>query len=94
MVDELIAEERFISQKLGPELMIYDKVQDLVHVLNETASLIKGLHDRGYGVEQIEVELRKRHSIKPDQEIRGDIINILAELNQKDLIKAAIAIAL
>lgn len=70
----------FSFQSLGPELMIYDKLQDKVHILNETATLILNFHQKGHSPKEIERKLKNYFSIDEKQNISSDISSTLSQI--------------
>ena len=80
--------KRLIAKQLKSELMLYDPVQDAVHVLNATASLIYELCNEGKQPEEIAREMRRRFALSEGEEILKGIQDCLAELQQKGLVAA------
>jgi hypothetical protein len=75
-----------VFQPLGPELMIYDKGHDRVHILNETASLILQLYQAGHTFSDIEFEVRQRYSLNEERSICEDIGHFLDQMEEQKLI--------
>ena len=71
--------DKLVFQPLDAEMMVYDKQQDKVHVLNETANLILSLHQEGHSPAEIELKLKEHFSLGDEQNISQDIS---ATLNQ------------
>ncbi len=76
----------FIFQSLGPEMMVYDKQQDRVHVLNETAALILHLYQEGRRFTEIELKIRQGYSLNEERSISEDISLILNQMEGCGLI--------
>lgn len=70
----------FTFQPLGPELMIYDKLQDKVHILNETATRILNLHRKGHSPKEIETRLKSYFALDEKRNISSDISSALDQI--------------
>lgn len=75
-----------IEKDLGTELMLYDPVQDEVHVLNGTAQLIYRLHNEGKELKEIEQAIRENYHLRENQDLAANIEECLSELRSKGLI--------
>ncbi len=69
-----------VYQKLDSELMVYDKEQDKVHVLNETAALILRLYQEGLSPSEIEPKLEEYYCLGDEQCISRDISSALDQM--------------
>jgi PqqD family protein of HPr-rel-A system len=75
------------EQRVGDDLMVYDPVQQKVHVLNPTAALIFRLSDGQHDLDSLEHELRHGFAISREQDLRSDILAAIESLREKGLLR-------
>lgn len=75
-----------IFQPLDAELMVYDKLADKVHVLNESATIILQSHQKGHSPSEIVLKVKKHFSLGDKQNINKDISSALAQMKSLCLV--------
>ncbi len=75
------------SRQLGAELMLYDQHNDKVHVLNETGALIWSLLDGKTSLQDINHTFTRQFPDTPQDQINGDIKEVIQKLEKEGLIK-------
>ena len=79
---------RHITKEMDPELMLYDTIEDSVHVLNPTARMVYHLYKKGRNPMEMEQEMRKCFQVDAAHDLQGDVTRCLEELRGKQLIDA------
>ncbi len=77
---------KIIANELKSELMLYDTIDDTVHLLNKTARRIYELHRAGNDVAGIEREMRQSFQIGHRQDLRAHVVGCLDDLREKKII--------
>ena len=67
--------------------MVYDPVQQKIHVLNPTAALIFQLSDGQHDVDSLEREVRNSFATSREQDLRSDILAAIDSLREKGLLR-------
>jgi coenzyme PQQ synthesis protein D (PqqD) len=75
------------EQCVGTDLMVYDPVQEKIHVLNPTAALIFRLSDGLHDLASLERELRSGFAVSREQNLRSDILATIKSLREKGLLQ-------
>ncbi len=76
----------FIFQSLDAEMMVYDKLKDKVHVLNESATLILHAYQEGNTLSEIALKVKKHFSLGDKQNINKDISSALDQMKSLCLV--------
>ena len=66
--------------------MVYDPVEELVHILNDTAAAVYRMCDGKHNVEDMEASLRSTFHVSDMQDLRRDIQETLQLLREKNLL--------
>ena len=74
------------EQCVGEDLMVYDPVQQKIHILNPTAALIFRLSDGLHDLDSLERELRRGFATSNEQDLRSDILAVIQNLRDKGLL--------
>jgi hypothetical protein len=75
-----------VIKELGDELMLYDEINEKIHVLNHTAYLIWSFCDGCHTVKDIEKEMNHKFSMLRDYDLLRDIMTIIDEFKIKKII--------
>jgi hypothetical protein len=73
-------------QELGEEVMIYDPINEKVHILNNTAHCIWKLCDGNYTLQEIKEEIIKKFPQASEQEILNDITSAIDDFKKNKLL--------
>jgi methyltransferase-like protein len=71
---------------LGDEAMLYDPINENVHVLNTTSLFIWNLLDGKNNLSDIEKKMRENFTISPDINLLADITKTLSDFQGKGLL--------
>ncbi len=74
------------TQELGDEVMLYDSVQEQIHVLNHTAYFIWKLCDGSNTLLDIKKKMNSQFTEISDSEIIKDIKSAINDFEQKKLL--------
>jgi hypothetical protein len=67
-------------KKIDDEIVIIDSLEDNYSYLNRTGSEVWEMIDKGYAIDQIVVEIRKRYGNEHSEAINKDIHNLFKDL--------------
>jgi hypothetical protein len=73
-------------QELGEEVMIYDPLNEKVHILNNTAHCIWKLCDGNCTLQEIKEEISKKFPHTSEQEILHDIASAVDNFEKNNLL--------
>jgi|PlaIllAssembly_1097288.scaffolds.fasta_scaffold1673388_1 hypothetical protein len=73
-------------QELGEEVMIYDPLNEKVHVLNTTAHCIWKLCDGNFTLQEIKEEISRKFPQTAEQEILHDIASAIDSFEKNKLL--------
>ena len=81
------ARKDLVLQEVGREGMLYDRDGELIHILNSSALEIWKACDGVRDIDAIESIIRGRFSVVGTQDIRGDIEELLSQLDERGLLE-------
>lgn len=73
-------------QELGEEVMIYDPLNEKVHILNNTAHCIWKLCDGNFTLQEIKEEISKKFPNTSEQDILHDIASAIDNFEKNKLL--------
>jgi hypothetical protein len=73
-------------QELGEEVMIYDPLNEKVHILNNTAHCIWNLCNGNCTIQEIKEEISKKFPKTAEQEILNDIASAIDNFEKNNLL--------
>jgi hypothetical protein len=73
-------------QKLGDKVMVYDPLNEKVHILNNTAYCIWTLCNGNCTLQEIKEKISRKFPEISDQEILNDIASAIDNFEQKKLL--------
>ncbi|MCB0155260.1 MAG: PqqD family protein [Anaerolineae bacterium] len=79
--------DNLVLQPLGNELMVYNPLKQVVHVLNATAQHIWDLCDGQHTPREIVQSLQMSFDLPTHADVEGDVTHLLTELEDKELLR-------
>lgn len=79
--------DKLMEKEMSDELMVYDRQQDALHVLNPTARMVYRLYRAGKNIDEIQHEIEENFTLDADAGgIRNDIEKCIESFKQKGLV--------
>jgi len=69
------------EERIGDDLMVYDRRAGMVHLLNESAARIYRLCDGSHDLDAMVVDLRGAFRVSGDRDVESDVLGALRFLS-------------